>query len=244
MAVSGGKDSLSLWHILAEMGYQVDGFHLDLGLGDYSRRSWEKVESFAGRAGLRLIITEAGQETGLNVAELAAKRKTCSVCGQIKRYIFNRTAWQRGYLALATGHNLDDEAARLLGNTLKCKTDFLARQRPVLPAHRERLVRRVKPLFRLTEKEVAAYAFLLGIDYLAEECPHASGATSLVYKRAINLLEEASPGSASQLYLGFIQRAGSLFEDEAKALLSSCQQCGQLTPAEVCSYCRLIGRAS
>ena len=102
----------------------------------------------------------------------------------------------------------------------------------------------MKPLFRLTEKEVAAYAFLLGIDYLAEECPHASGATSLVYKRAINLLEEASPGSASQFYLGFIQRAGSLFEDEAKALLSSCQQCGQLTPAEVCSYCRLIGRAS
>ena len=246
VAVSGGKDSLSLWHILAEMGYQVDGLHLDLGLGDYSRQSREKVEGFARRAGLALTVIETRQETGLDVPGLAAKtrRKSCSVCGQVKRYIFNQTAWQGGYLALATGHNLDDEGARLLGNTLRWNTDFLARQRPVLPAQGERLVRRVKPLFRLTEKETAAYAFLTGIDYLAQECPYARGASSLVYKRALNLLEEASPGSASQFYLDFVQKAGSLFPDETRANLANCRQCGQPTPVEVCSFCRLIGRSS
>ena len=35
---------------------------------------------------------------------------------------------------LATGHNLDDEAARLLGNVLRWQRDHLARQRPVLAA--------------------------------------------------------------------------------------------------------------
>jgi uncharacterized protein (TIGR00269 family) len=246
VAVSGGKDSLSLWHILTEMGYQAHGLHLDLGLGEYSRKSREKAERFASRAQLGLTVIQVREETGLDVPELAAKRrrKTCSVCGQIKRYIFNRAAWQGGYLALVTGHNLDDEAARLLGNTLRWNTDFLARQRPVLPAQGERLVRRAKPLFRLTEKEIAAYAFLTGIDYLVQECPYARGASSLVYKRALNLLEEASPGSASQFYLGFIQKAGSLFNDEDRAKLTDCRHCGQPTPVEVCSFCRLTGRSS
>ncbi len=39
-----------------------------------------------------------------------------------------------GYDVLATGHNLDDEAAVLFGNVLRWETEFLGRQHPVLPA--------------------------------------------------------------------------------------------------------------
>ena len=34
VAVSGGKDSLSLWHILIKLGYQADGLYLGLGIDE------------------------------------------------------------------------------------------------------------------------------------------------------------------------------------------------------------------
>ena len=41
-----------------------------------------------------------------------------------------------GFDVVATGHNLDDEAAVLLGNVLHWNTEYLGRQAPVLPARR------------------------------------------------------------------------------------------------------------
>src|SRR5919201_5574465 len=54
VAVSGGKDSLALWHTLLELGYQADGMYIRLGIADYSRRSQEKSEAFAIKHGLVL----------------------------------------------------------------------------------------------------------------------------------------------------------------------------------------------
>ena len=31
VAVSGGKDSLALWDLLVELGYQADGLYISLG---------------------------------------------------------------------------------------------------------------------------------------------------------------------------------------------------------------------
>ena len=58
----------------------------------------------------------------------------CSACGLSKRHLFDDAARDGGYDVVATGHNLDDEAAVLFGNTLRWDIDYLARQLPVLPA--------------------------------------------------------------------------------------------------------------
>jgi tRNA(Ile)-lysidine synthase TilS/MesJ len=75
------------------------------------------------------------------------------------------------------------------------QTDALPRQSPALASTHPKLVRRVKPLYRLSELETAAFAFLRGIDYIVEECPFAKGATSIAHKEMLNRLEENSPGS-------------------------------------------------
>ena len=36
VAVSGGKDSLALWDVLLDLGYQEGGLYLGLGIGGYS----------------------------------------------------------------------------------------------------------------------------------------------------------------------------------------------------------------
>ena len=49
VAVSGGKDSLTLWDVLLRLGYQADGIYINLGIdGDlaYSTLSFHKVKDF------------------------------------------------------------------------------------------------------------------------------------------------------------------------------------------------------
>ena len=90
-------------------------------------------------------------------AARATRRVPCSACGLSKRHLFDAAARAGGYDVVATGHNLDDEAAVLLGNTLRWDVDYLSRQLPVLAAGAG-FPRKVKPLVRLTEARMEALA--------------------------------------------------------------------------------------
>ena len=239
VAVSGGKDSLALWDILLELGYRADGLYLGLGIGEYSERSHRIARAFADGRDAHLVEVDLARDYGFDVPTAGRKgsRSTCAVCGLSKRYVFNRAAREGGYDVIATGHNLDDEAATLLGNTLRWQTDYIARQSPVLPAE-EGFARKVKPLYRLSELETAAFAFLRGIDYVVEECPLVGGNTQLRYKDAMNDLESTSPGTKAQFLFGYLDRAAPLFASQDEAELVGCERCGQPTTGRFCAFCR------
>jgi uncharacterized protein (TIGR00269 family) len=167
------------------------------------------------------------------------RRPTCSACGLSKRYLMNRAALTHGYEVVATGHNLDDEAATLFGSVMHWQTDALPRQSPMLPSTHPKLVRRVKPLYRLSERETAAYAFLRGIDYIVEECPFSRGATSITHKELLNRLEDTSPGSKAMFLQGFLDKARGHFQEREAVTLLECVRCGQTTTGEVCAFCKL-----
>jgi uncharacterized protein (TIGR00269 family) len=238
-AISGGKDSLALWDILLELGYRADGLYLGLGIGEYSERSHRIARSFADERDARLVEVDLARDYGFDVPTAGKKgsRSTCAVCGLSKRYVFNRAAREGGYDVIATGHNLDDEAATLLGNTLRWQTDYIARQSPVLPAE-EGFARKVKPLYRLSELETAAFAFLRGIEYVVEECPLVGGNTQLRYKDAMNHLESNSPGTKAQFLFGYLDRAAPLFATQDEVELVGCERCGQPTTGRFCAFCR------
>ena len=241
VAVSGGKDSLALWDVLHGLGYRTSGLHLSLGIGTYSDVSTEKTVAFATARDLPLITVRLADE-GLAVNEVAGltRRPACSACGTMKRHYFDQLAVDRGFPVVATGHNLDDEAARLLGNVLHWQMPHLARQRPVLQPTHERFVRKVKPLFRISEYEAAVYAFMRGIDYVVDECPNAVGATQLVYKDMLNRLEAASPGSKLIFVQEFLQRAQPVLANAPAEPPRTCDGCGMPAFGELCGFCRLV----
>jgi tRNA-5-methyluridine54 2-sulfurtransferase len=254
VCVSGGKDSLVLWDVLMELGYRTEGLYIDLGIEGYSERSREKVTAYAEARGKTPIVVELARE-GIPIPEAArcVRMQECSICGTVKRYFFNRVAAEGNFRVVATGHNLDDETARLLGNVLHWQRDRLSRQHPYLPEAGEGLVRKVKPLWRVTEMETAAYGFLKGIDYVTEECPMSEDATSLVYKEALSLIEDKMPGSRIVFYQGFLDPANPLRrpEDQETAAVDAeqeggaprpCASCGAPTFAEVCAFCRIRER--
>jgi uncharacterized protein (TIGR00269 family) len=253
VCVSGGKDSLVLWDILLDLGYDAEGLTIDLGIEGYSDRSREKVMAYAQSRGKEPIVVDLRRE-GVPIPEAAreSRKEECSVCGTVKRYFFNRVAASRGFSVVATGHNLDDESARLLGNLMHWHREHLVRQHPLLPETGDGLVRKVKPLWQVSEMETAAYGFLKGIDYVTEECPMSAGATSLVYKEALSLIEEKMPGTRRRFYQGFLQgreRIGTFppfpeegpaeVEEKAGDAPTKCALCGAPSYTETCAFCRL-----
>jgi uncharacterized protein (TIGR00269 family) len=241
VAVSGGKDSLALWDVLLDEGYRTTGLYLDLGIFDYSVESRARCERFAAARGADLVIVSVAESVGAPVPVIkeVTRRPPCSGCGLSKRYLMNRAALERGFPVVATGHNLDDEAATLFGSVMHWQMDALPRQSPALPSTHPKLVRRVKPLYRLSERETAAFAVLRKIDYIVEECPFAKGATSIAHKEILSRMEEASPGAKHNFLFGFLDKARPAFERAEAVELQECARCGQVTTGTLCAFCKL-----
>jgi tRNA-5-methyluridine54 2-sulfurtransferase len=241
IAVSGGKDSLALWDVLIDEGYRTTGLYLDLGIFDYSVESRAKCEAFAAARGVPLMIKRVEEEVGapVPVIKQVTRRPPCSGCGLSKRYLMNRAALEAGMPVVATGHNLDDEAATLFGSVMHWQMDALPRQSPALASTHPKLVRRVKPLYRLSARETAAFAFLRRIDYIVDECPFAKGATSIAHKEILNRMEDASPGAKHNFLFDFLDKARVAFERVEAVELKECTRCGQVTTGTLCAFCKL-----
>ncbi len=244
VAVSGGKDSLALWHILSQLGYKTEGIHIELGLGEFSEVSKKISEEFAEKNGLKLHVFSLKKELGSTIDELVKKsyEKPCSICGTVKRYMLNKFSYEIGCRVLATGHNLDDESARLMGNILNWEEEYLYRQYPVLPEE-EGMVKKVKPLIFLSRKELLKYCEAEQIPYVDVSCPHSKGARSLVLVDIMEMIEDRYPATKLRFVKGFY-KIRERFAPAKKVELRRCVKCGMLTASnkELCRFCRIKER--
>ena len=241
LAVSGGKDSLGLLLALKMLEYDVTALHIDLAIPNSSENARVTVEEFCRKQGVACHVLEmAGKGLAIPEVKKRINRPICSMCGKIKRHWFNRFAYEEGYPVLATGHNLDDEVARLFANTLRWDRAYLAGQGPVMPAQ-GRFVRKVKPLCRLTEYETAVWCFFSGIHHVLAPCPYSGGASFTGHKKLLAGLEETSPGMKMQFYEHFLRNGKPAFQAQAGGApdLGDCASCGFPSSQEVCGVCRV-----
>ena len=244
LGVSGGKDSLAAWRLLTELGHDVRAVHFDLNFGEFSRRSVTACRTMAQRFGYALEIVDLPRRLGMEIQELAwaNKRGCCAVCGTVKRYYFNIMSHEAGYDCVATGHNINDEAARLLGNTIQNQVRHLRRHWPLIPASSDGYFKRkIKPLFFVSEDEVRAYADLHDLPVLHETCPQSKGATSAYYKEAMDLMEKNMPGIRRGFMARFLKERE---EPEAQLIPGHCKECGYPSLVEHCNYCVLLERGA
>jgi tRNA(Ile)-lysidine synthase TilS/MesJ len=73
VAVSGGKDSLALWDVLLDMGYEATGMYLGLGIGAYSDRSAGVVRRYARDRSARLIEVDLRDAFGFDIPTAAPR---------------------------------------------------------------------------------------------------------------------------------------------------------------------------
>ena len=219
VAVSGGKDSLALWDLLLELGYEADGLYIGLGIGDYSDESGAFAQEFADDAGLDAQTHRPPRRPRLRRARprlerpagSRARRAACpsDVCSTTPRATAATARSRPG--TTSTTRRPCCSATPCAGMS----TTWLARCRCSRPA--TGFPRKVKPLVRLTERETAAWCITRGIDYQVEECPMAAGNRHLGYKATLNELEARSPGTKASFYLGFLERMGPVLADHRAA---------------------------
>ncbi len=231
IAVSGGKDSMALAHMLRDLNPVL--FHINLGIGEYSRVSLETVRSFAEEHDLDLHVYDLKAEWGFSVPEIAEKlgKAPCAVCGTIKRYYQNRFAYENGFV-LATAHTLDDVASFLV-NSLT--TGRVVRIEPVLPEGPGR-ARKVKPLFYIKETAILSYVRENRVPHVSIRCPF-SRAPARIIREALQEVERMRPGSMKALVKTINRLAPEKNEEPRR-----CIYCGMPASGRVCSICRIRQR--
>ena len=121
VALSGGKDSTVTAYFLKKFGYNIEGLHIDLGMGDYSKKCLSAVEDLCKQLVIKLHVYDIKKEMGSSMCYLRSaiqsrkNLKNCAICGVIKKWILNKEARK---LKRDTGDKLLELLERRLDNVL------------------------------------------------------------------------------------------------------------------------------
>jgi uncharacterized protein (TIGR00269 family) len=252
VAVSGGKDSVTLLHILAkiEKAYPatVSAGTVDEGIREYRSEALKIAKRNCRKLGVEHIVTSFKELFGYELDEIVelVQRKgekgltPCSYCGVLRRRALNTIAREADVDKLVTAHSLDDETQTLLLNVVHGDPMRIARSKPVLDVIHPKLVQRVKPLCQVPEKEVAFYAYLNKIEFQCIACPYAQTALRNDIRAMLNNMEHKHPGTLYTVFNSMerIRPALEAFAEEVK--LHECKMCGEPTIGDLCRPCQLL----
>jgi len=253
VAVSGGKDSITLLHILVKIEKNFPKSSLcaatvDEGIEGYRDEALNFATENCRKLGVEHVVISFKDLYGIKLDELVqmirGKKENgitpCAYCGVLRRRSLNLAARKTGVNKLATAHNLDDETQTILLNMIHGDALRIARVKPVLNEKHPKFVQRVKPFTEVPEREVAFYAYLRKIKFQGVPCPYAPTALRSDIRTMLNRLEEKHAGTKFTL-LKSVERIRPALEKMAEeAKLRDCKFCGEPTIGEVCKPCKML----
>ena len=236
VAVSGGKDGHAVAWVLKKLGYNIELFHINLGIKGFSDESLKAVNELAEKLEVPLHVVNLKDITGKTMEDIRGKK--CSICGITKRYLMNRFGYENGFDVIVTGHNLDDEVSFILNNILNWNIRYLAKHEPVLPAH-DKFLKKVKIFFEIEEELILKYAEAENIPYTTVECKYAEKAITLRHRAYLNELEKERPGIKYQFLSGYMKNRHLFKVEEEDFQFRECEICGMTSAGRICSFCRV-----
>ncbi len=250
VAVSGGKDSVTLLHLLAKYcGHQdcrLVALSIDEGIEGYRDRSLRIARENAEILGLEHVVVSFRDAFGASLDQIAklaeqeGRLNPCTCCGVLRRSLLNQASRELGADKLATAHDLDDEVQAIILNYVRGDLSRLHRLGPIYSS-REGFVPRIKPLREIPEKEVALYALLRELKVELATCPYAGGMRSEI-RDFVNQLETNHPTTKYMILRMFDRLKPHLAEALPEVELGRCEICGEPTPSRICKTCELLNR--
>ena len=244
IAVSGGKDSTALLHILSlisrQLGFNVLALHLDLGITDYSRRAKEVVELLCRDLKAPLITIDLKELLGVRLSDLIvrSKRPACSLCGLLKRYLINVVGIEAGVNVVVLGHHLDDLLTYVMKNFLLQKLNDISKLGPKTES-KGSLVGRVRPLYEISEDETSLYVSIQGLPVVDGVCPYkVVGSIEGEVRKLLDSIEGRSPGFKIALARSIAKNI-EFYKVKLEDSVSICKYCGMPTSDNVCAFCKL-----
>ncbi|MCL7389435.1 MAG: adenine nucleotide alpha hydrolase family protein [Thaumarchaeota archaeon] len=248
LAVSGGKDSMALARALLEVfpSIKFTIIHLNLGIPNYSDECQEIVEKFCKEYSIELLLYDLKKYNGYSIYDfgnIKSKKRMCGVCGTVKRYLMNKIAYENGFDTIATGHNLDDIVEILFNLYINGSIEELVRIKPVSSSTHSKIVRKIKPLIEMTDREDLYYAISRNLNYVSSECPLVKGSRMINRKKLILKIEEEIPNFKYLLLKTHLKRFLPMLEEYVlPPTLRECEDCGMPSINTVCSFCKLSSK--
>ncbi len=246
VAVSGGKDSLSLLNVLARLyrprRVQVVAVSVDEGVAGYRDEALRHARSVATELGVKQVVISYKEMFGFTLDEALDWKEersisSCSFCGVFRRRAIDEAAVRAEASVVATAHNLDDYIQTFLMNLMH---GDVARLGWLDPAYADDSfpVRRVKPFMEIYEEEVALYAYQNGIPFQSVSCPYMHEGLRSEVRDYLNMMESSHPGIKNVLLrssLDVISRYAHASDKDPVR----CSACGKPSSNGLCSVCRM-----
>ena len=248
VAISGGKDSTTTLFLLKKFGYKVEALHIDLLMGDWSKKNLKNVKEFCKANDIKLHIFSIRNEIGYSicyvksVVQQKTKLRQCTICGIIRRSIINKKARELKAKKLATGHNLDDEAQTVIMNWMKGNPSLSINMGPVTGTIRDKkFVTRIKPLYFQKESGIRRYSEIMKFPVLYQRCPCVFSATRHEIRNKLDELEKKNPKIKENIVKNFLVIQKKLRKHEKKGKLIYCEICGEPSRNKICNSCKIMG---
>ena len=254
VALSGGKDSLSLLHILSKneetkKNSAIIAVIVDEGIQNYRDEALKIAISNCKQLGVSYEIVSFVDLYGFTLDEIISRRKSndklssCAFCGVLRRKAINYAALLVDADKVATGHTLDDEVQTILLNIFHGDTSRLITGRPVSDIGHSCFVTKVKPLCEILEKECALYAYVKNIQFQDTPCPYASEALRNDVRSMLNYMEQKHAGTKFTVFKTMEKIRLSVNQLDKK-IFRNCSICGEPASSNLCKACEMIKRVS
>lgn len=253
VAVSGGKDSVSLLHILAKMERRrskasVSAITIDEGIKGYRDEALKIAAENCRKLRVKHHVASFKQLFGCTLDEIVKKVRaenndgttSCACCGVLRRKALNITARKIKATKLATAHTLDDEVQTMLLNIFHGDVLRIAKEKPVTDEVHPKFVQRIKPFCEIPEKETALYAYVKKVEFQSKPCPYASEALRNDVRLMLNRIEDKHAGMKFTIFKS-IERIRPAIESIAREeRLMACSECGEPTTERICRTCQML----
>ena len=252
IAVSGGKDSVSLLRVLAKIEQkspkaQLAAITVDEGIRGYRDEALEIAAENCKMLGIEHHVVSFKELYGYTFDQMIRRLKQkaddrltpCAYCGVLRRKALNVASRKIKADKLATAHTLDDETQTFLLNILHGDVLRIAKEKPVTDGVHPKLVKRIKPFCEIPEKETALYAYVKGVKFQGKPCPYASEALRNDARMMLNMVEDKHPGIKFTIFKSIERIRPALEEVASKEGLGECVECGEPTTERLCRTCQI-----
>ncbi len=202
VGVSGGKDSLVLLVLLAELRkyfnrrFHLEAVTIDMGLGmDYSG-----VAALCQQWDVPYTIVKT--EIAPIIFDHRKEKNPCSMCAKMRRGALNQAILERGCNKLALGHHYDDAVETFMMNLL-----FEGRIgcfQPVTDLDRTGVIQ-IRPMLYIHERTVDNFSSRIGLPVVENRCPVDKTTKRTEVKELIFDLSKTYPDLKERIF-GAMQR--------------------------------------
>jgi tRNA 2-thiocytidine biosynthesis protein TtcA len=195
VALSGGKDSLTLLFMLANISgrgfskFKIHAIHVE---GEYS------CGAGVDKDYLKTICEELGVNFITVKSSLKLENLECYSCSRERRKLIFNEAKKIGAFTVAFGHHLDDNVQTLMLNLLQ-KAEFKA-MLPKIKMHKFGITI-IRPLIYIREHDIKTFAKENDFIRIRCNCPKGSISNRKVVDNLLNHMEEFFPKTRSNLAL-------------------------------------------